>query len=80
MTAALTETVSGRTILRYRGAPVTHDIRFFGSINTLHSYRSRGLVAECEPCGWHTIIDGGHTIAELTRLARQHAGTEDEEL
>jgi len=73
-----TETVSGRSIERYRGAPVTHDVRFYGS-----ERRGRGdncmLIAECEPCDWQRLIDGGYSIAELGRLARQHAGTEDEE-
>ncbi len=63
MTAALTETVSGRTILRYRGAPVTHDIRF-----TPH----RGHVPGQCPCGFRTILDGGHSDTRLADFARWH--------
>ena len=77
MTAALTETVSGRTIPRYRGEPVTHEVRFYGGSVLGAVYQPRGLDARCEACGWHVTIDGGHTIADLTRLARQHAGMED---
>ena len=65
------ETVSGRTQLRYRGEPVTHEIRWYGSRSG--SY----VIAKCEPCGWQTLLEGGHTTAELDRLARQHGGDED---
>ncbi len=46
MTAALTETVSGRTILRYRGEPVTHDIRFTPATPPDPGYRLGGTVAQ----------------------------------
>ena len=79
MTAALTETVSGRTIPRYRGEPVTHEVRWYGVRSGETSYRPDAIVAECEPCRAQYTLDGGHTTAELNEFARQHAGTEDEE-
>ncbi len=73
------ETVSGRTQERYRGEPVAHDVRFWGSARPPGAgYRQPGLTAEC-PCGWKRALDGGHTAADLTRLTRQHAGTGDED-
>ena len=67
----ITEAVSGRTILRYRGEPVPHSVMFYGS------FAGDGAVTAWCGCGWHTTLDGGHTAPELTRLARQHAGIED---
>lgn len=77
-TAAATETVpvSGRTQPRYTGPPINHAVRWYGN-NPAPTYRHRGLVAECEPCGWKAAVDGGHLTAELVRLAAMHAGTED---
>lgn len=34
------------------------------------------LVACCDPCGWRTRLQDGHTIADLNRLAAQHSGME----
>src|SRR5258708_30695338 len=67
MTAALTETVSGRTILRYRGAPVTHDIRFTPADPPDPGYRLGGTVPQC-PRGVRALLDGGHPDARLAGL------------
>ncbi len=71
MTAALTETVSGRTIPRYRGEPVTHDIRFTPATPPDPGYRLGGTIAQC-PCGFRTILDGGHSDTRLADFARWH--------
>ena len=74
----ITETVSGRSILRYRGEPVPHEVRFRATMGGLPGYLEVcAIVAYCEPCGWRTALEGDHTAADLTRLARQHAGIED---
>ena len=73
-----TETVSGRAIPRYHGPPIVHDLRFYGDPgDPTGGWREAGLVAECEPCNWRRRFSPGHTISELHRLARQHAGSED---
>lgn len=69
-----TEAVSSRTILRYRGEPVTHRFRWYPARNP--SYRDGGLRGECD-CGETRTVDGGHDTADLVRLERQHAGVED---
>jgi hypothetical protein len=74
---AVSESVSGRDQPRHHGPPVVHDVRFYGATEGATGYRLRAVVAECEPCAWRRVIDGGHTAADLTRLASQHAGTED---
>jgi hypothetical protein len=53
--------------------PVQHDVRFYGRVR---DYGPAGgeIVARCEPCAWSVALEGGHSIADLTRLARQHAG------
>src|SRR5260370_19032562 len=71
MTAALTETVSGRTIPRYRGEPVTHDIRFTPATPPDPGYRLGGTVAQ-GPGGFRTILDGGPTDARLAAFPRWH--------
>src|SRR5258708_24384321 len=71
MTAALTETVSGRTIPRYRGEPVTHDIQFTPADPPDPGYRLGGTVAQ-GPCGFPTVLDGGHSAARLAGFARWH--------
>ena len=71
MTAALTETVSGRTIPRWRGEPVTHDIRFSPASPPDPGYRLGRTIAQC-PCGFRTILDGDHTGARLADFARWH--------
>lgn len=75
MTALAAEPVTGRTVLRYRGEPIIHDVRFYGSHQS--GYRPFPLVAKCEPCGWITTIDGGHSAVDLALLAAQHAGAEE---
>jgi hypothetical protein len=74
---AVSESVSGRDQPRWTGDPVVHDVRFYGATRGTPGYRALSLVAECQPCHWRVTIDGGHTAADLTRLANQHAGTED---
>jgi hypothetical protein len=80
------EAVSGRDQPRWTGEPVIHDVRFYGADRrpgiTLRPgdplFWARGVVAECEPCGWTRTFDPGHTAAELLeRLIAQHAGIED---
>ena len=34
------------------------------------------LIAYCDPCGWRTRLEDGHTIADLNKLASQHSGLE----
>ena len=68
----ITEPVSGRTQLRYRGEPVTHDVTFTPATPPVPYYRGGGTRVRCT-CGWHTTIDSGHSDEEKARLARQHA-------
>lgn len=75
MTAGL---VSGRSIPRHRGEAVTHDIRYRGA-TSYHAHAEPGIVAACS-CGWEKPLEGGrYTGDDLARLARQHAGIEDED-
>ena len=73
-----TETVDRRTILRYRGEPVTHDVRFRGATSySVHA--APGIVAACS-CGWEKPLEGGrYNGDDLASLARQHAGIEDDD-
>ena len=71
----ITESVSGRSVLRYRGEPVPHDVRFYAT-NVDWPLTDPIITARCD-CGWSVTIDGGHTAGDLARLARQHAGIED---
>jgi hypothetical protein len=82
---AVSESVSGRDQPRWTGEPVIHDVRYYGALRPrpggipglMHPWRRYGLTAECEPCDWVRTTDPGHTAADLTRLAAQHAGIED---
>ena len=71
-----TEAVSGRSILRYRGEPVTHKVSYRDAPAALAGYRPRAEIASCA-CGWSAVIDGGHSARDKARLARMHAGVED---
>ncbi len=51
-----------------------HELRFYG---TLDAPSAVHLMARCD-CGWHTILEPGHTLADLCRLAAQHTGHEEE--
>lgn len=81
------ELVTGRTVLRYRGEPVTHDVRVYGDVRPApgvlpdddHPWRAHGVILECETCYCVYFLEPGHTDADLTRLARHHAGIEDED-
>lgn len=46
-----------------------HDLRFYGLPNGR-------ITVECNPCVWVTVIESGHSLAELNRLAAQHTGQE----
>src|SRR5258708_5105921 len=70
MTAALTETVSGRTIPRYRGAPVTHDIRFSPATPPDPGYRLGGPPPQ-RPRGVPTLLARGPTHPRLAHLPRR---------
>jgi len=75
-----TETVTGRSIPRATGSEPVHDLRVYGPTAAARphpAYRDRCVIVECAPCNWEAVIDGGHTLADLARLGRQHAGTED---
>jgi hypothetical protein len=73
-----TETVSGRSVLRYRGDPLHHVVRFYRTGTPHPGYRDGGVLVKCDAGDYETTIDGGHTTAELASYARQHeTGTED---
>lgn len=44
-----------------------HDLRFHGAVDG-------GISARCKPCSWAVWIDGGHDLADLAELVRQHSG------
>jgi hypothetical protein len=50
-----------------------HDVRFYGRIR---DYGPAGgeIVVRCEPCVWSVQLEGGHDIADLTRLVTMHTG------
>jgi hypothetical protein len=78
VTALAAEPVSGRTVLRYRGEPIRHDVRFHGAVPASPpGFRPGAIVASCEPCDWRRTLDGGHTAVDLALLAAQHAGFEE---
>ena len=70
-----TETVTGRSIPRATGPEPIHDVRLSAHYGGFE--RPHVIVAHCAPCEWETTLADGHTVAELVRLERQHAGTED---
>ena len=71
----ITETVSGRSILRYRGEPVEHEIRWRGTHIGEANYPG-GLIGECD-CGQPVHTRGGKTTVRLARADYMHAGLED---
>lgn len=46
-------------------SPALHDVRFYG-------VKGGHIHAECQPCGWATLLDPGHALADLQRLAAEH--------
>jgi hypothetical protein len=74
----ITESVSGRTILRGRDThPERHIVRYYSTRLPHPDFRDGGIRAACDAGDLDTILDGGHTGEELHRFARQHAGIED---
>lgn len=71
--APVIEAVSMRTIPRYRGKPVRHEIRYYRTDPASPGHRSGGILAACV-CGTRQVLDGGHTGDELKKYADQHAG------
>jgi hypothetical protein len=49
-----------------------HDIRVWGGLGPAHG----PVMVGCEPCEWHTYIEGGHKLEDLDRLAVMHEGRE----
>ncbi len=68
--------MGGRSEPRYTGPAVVHDVTFSDADPRIPGYRPGAQAVSCT-CGWHTVIDGGHSDEDRQRLARQHAGTED---
>jgi hypothetical protein len=62
--------VSGRSEPRPSGPEPRHEVRFFGTGRA----SKWGVIAACEPCDWTVGIEGGHTVAELSRLDAMHRG------
>ncbi len=69
---AVTESVPGRTIPRYRGDPLQHAVRFFRTEIPHPERRDGGVIARCDAGDYETVIDGGHTGRELLRFAIMH--------
>ena len=70
-----TETVGGRSVLRYRGEPVTHDVHWRGTRVGEANYPG-GMVGDCD-CGQLLHVVAGYTTERLARADRMHGGTED---
>ncbi len=70
------EAVSGVYATGTGGFPGEHHVTFSDVPGILPGYRPGAQAVSCT-CGWHTVIDGGHSDEDRERLARQHAGTED---
>jgi hypothetical protein len=66
------ETVSSRTIPRYRGEPAAHRLRW-SAANRGPEFIRGGLIGECD-CGRNVVINGEQTVSKLVKAERQHAG------
>ncbi len=52
-----------------------HELRFYAELGADGGAQ---LIAQCECLQLRTALDNGHSVADLCRLAAQHAGAEQE--
>lgn len=50
-----------------------HRFTFWPSASTI----APGIIVRCDACQWRMVVDGGHDLPDLIRLAAQHNGVAD---